>query len=63
MTHAAYSAQAPSAVVMVRPHHFIVNTETAADNRFQLSTDWSDELASRAFDEITLAAETLESMG
>ena len=63
MTHAAYSAQAPSAVVMVRPHHFTVNTETAADNRFQLSTDWSDELASRAFDEITLAAETLESHG
>lgn len=63
MTHAAYSAQASSAVVMVRPHHFTVNTETAADNRFQLSTDWSDELASRAFDEITLAAETLESHG
>jgi hypothetical protein len=63
MTQAAYSAQAPSAVVMVRPHHFTVNTETAADNRFQLSTDWSDELASRAFDEITLAAETLESHG
>ncbi|NKJ04433.1 arginine deiminase-related protein [Rhizobium sp. SG741] len=63
MTHAAHSAQAPSAVVMVRPHHFTVNTETAADNRFQLSTDWSDELASRAFDEITLAAETLESHG
>jgi len=63
MTHAAYSTQAPSAVVMVRPHHFTVNTETAADNRFQLSTDWSDELASRAFDEITLAAETLDSHG
>ncbi|NRP88123.1 hypothetical protein GFPCMMHI_04043 [Ensifer adhaerens] len=63
MTHAAYCAQAPSAVVMVRPHHFTVNTETAADNRFQLSTDWSHELPSRAFDEITLAAETLESHG
>lgn len=63
MPHSAYSAQAPSAVVMVRPHHFTVNTETAADNRFQLSTDAGDELASRAFDEITRAAETLESHG
>lgn len=25
-----FSVQAPSAVVMVRPHHFSVNTETAA---------------------------------
>jgi hypothetical protein len=29
-----HSAQAPSAVVMIRPHHFAVNAETAADNRF-----------------------------
>ncbi|MGV0821210.1 amidinotransferase, partial [Martelella sp. AMO21009] len=30
-----FSPQAASAVVMVRPHHFTVNTETANDNRFQ----------------------------
>ena len=29
------SAQAPSSVVMVRPHHFSVNAETAMDNSFQ----------------------------
>jgi len=59
----AYSAQAPAAVVMVRPNHFTVNTETAADNSFQLSTDASDDLASKAFDEITHASETLERYG
>ena len=59
----AYSAQAPAAVVMVRPNHFTVNTETAADNSFQLSTDASDDLASKAFDEITHASETLERHG
>ncbi|MBM7046824.1 amidinotransferase [Rhizobium lusitanum] len=48
---------------MVRPHHFTVNTETAADNRFQLSTDAGDDLASRAFDEITRAAETIDHHG
>ena len=32
-------AQAPAAVVMVRPHHFMVNTETAQDNAFQAQMD------------------------
>lgn len=59
----AYSTQAPAAVVMVRPHHFTVNTETAADNSFQLSTDASDDLALKALDEITRASETLERYG
>lgn len=59
----AYSTQAPAAVVMVRPHHFTVNTETAADNSFQLSTNASDDLASRAFDEATRASATLERHG
>jgi hypothetical protein len=31
------NAQAPSAGVMIRPHHFAVNPETAADNAFQLA--------------------------
>jgi len=35
----ARSIQAPAAVVMVRPHHFDVNTETAADNAFQKTID------------------------
>ncbi|MBD8556122.1 amidinotransferase [Rhizobium sp. CFBP 8762] len=58
-----YSIQSPSAVVMVRPHHFTVNTETAIDNSFQVATDHGEDLSAKAFDEITLAAETLRSHG
>ncbi|CAN7426656.1 citrulline utilization hydrolase CtlX [Pararhizobium sp. LjRoot238] len=61
--HFAYSIQAPSAVIMVRPHHFTVNTETAIDNRFQASVDTRDDLSSAAYNEITRAAETLRSHG
>ncbi|MGV1837115.1 citrulline utilization hydrolase CtlX [Rhizobium rhizogenes] len=57
--HSAYSIQAPSAVVMVRPHHFTVNTETAADNHFQSNQDIREDLSSVAYGEITEAAETL----
>lgn len=57
--HSAYSIQAPSAVVMVRPHHFTVNTETAADNHFQSSQDIRKDLSSVAYGEITEAADTL----
>lgn len=57
--HSAYSIQAPSAVVMVRPHHFTVNTETAADNHFQSSQDIREDLSSVAYGEITEAADTL----
>ncbi len=59
----AYSVQAPSAGVMVRPHNFTVNTETAADNRFQAASDTGEDLAAIAHDEITRAARTLESHG
>jgi len=61
------STQSPAAVVMVRPHHFTPNPQTAADNAFQ--TDPADldasraEIAARAFDEVTRAAETLRSAG
>lgn len=57
--YSAYSIQAPSAVVMVRPHHFTVNTETAADNHFQSSQDIREDLSSIAYGEITEAADTL----
>ncbi|MDP9810393.1 hypothetical protein J2W42_003254 [Rhizobium tibeticum] len=57
--HSAYSIQAPCAVVMVRPHHFTVNTETAADNHFQTSQDMREDLSSVAYGEITEAADTL----
>ncbi|OAP39872.1 amidinotransferase [Sinorhizobium glycinis] len=59
----AYSVQAPAAVVMVRPHHFTVNAETAADNRFQEGWAAGENLGPRAFHEISRAAETLKSHG
>ncbi|TIW27731.1 MAG: amidinotransferase [Mesorhizobium sp.] len=58
-----YSVQAPGAVVMVRPHNFTVNTETAADNRFQAPDTSGENLAAAAYDEVTRAAGTLERHG
>lgn len=58
-----HSVQAPAAVVMVRPHHFTVNTETAADNNFQTVSDSREDLAAKAYEEITAAAETLQRHG
>ncbi|RFB75587.1 citrulline utilization hydrolase CtlX [Methylovirgula sp. 4M-Z18] len=63
MRHHAYSVQAPAAVVMVRPHHFTVNTETAADNHFQAAVDARDDLSAIAHDEITKAENRLEEHG
>lgn len=59
------SLQAPRAVVMIRPHRFHPNPETAADNAFQRSTvhGTSAEIASAARDEVTVAAARLESAG
>jgi len=57
--------QAPSAVVMVRPHHFSPNPDTAADNSFQALDDRrsADEIATDALREVTTAAETLRAAG
>ncbi len=59
------SVQAPSAVVMIRPHHFRVNPETAADNAFQINSEAMDQtkLAQSAFEELTVAAQRLEDAG
>jgi len=61
------SVQAPGAVVMVRPHHFTVNTETAADNAFQATVNAKNQddvgYAARAYDEHTSAVEILRSHG
>lgn len=59
------SIQAPAAVLMIRPHHFHPNPETAADNAFQ-STDTSSSaqtIAVLARDEVTAAAAALEAAG
>ena len=57
--------QAPPAVVMIRPHHFRVNPETAADNAFQQDSSEMDqtELSRSAFEELTVAAQRLEDAG
>lgn len=56
--------QAPPAVVMIRPHRFHPNPETAADNSFQSDPSESvQKVAKTAYDEVTTAAETLEAEG
>lgn len=58
------TTQAPSAVVMVRPLHFDVNTVTAADNVFQSAVaNGSTERAEAAYRETTALAEALEAAG
>lgn len=59
------SAQAPAAVVMVRPHHFTPNEATAQDNAFQSQGQEkvTPTLAKQAYREMTHVAETLESHG
>jgi len=59
------SVQSPSAVVMVRPHHFAPNPQTLADNGFQPSVDGLDEssFAASAYDEVSRAAAALEAAG
>jgi hypothetical protein len=60
------SIQAPAAVVMVRPHRFASNPQTAHDNAFQ-RTDASgasaEAVARRAFGEVTQAAQQLQAHG
>ena len=53
---------APAAVVMVRPHHFTPNPQTAADNAFQRMDveQAAGEVARQAYAEVTQAARTLE---
>lgn len=57
--------QAPGAVVMIRPHRFHPNPETASDNAFQ-RTDGQlspKQIAKTAYNEVTAAASRLESEG
>ncbi|GAB3622749.1 arginine deiminase-related protein [Mariniluteicoccus endophyticus] len=56
--------QAPSAVVMVRPHRFAPNPSTLIDNSFQRESDEpADVLATRAYAEVTALVDTLEEIG
>jgi hypothetical protein len=62
------SIQAPCAVVMIRPHRFHPNPETAADNAFQClppagGDSTTDAIAEAARDEVTEAAQRLRDAG
>ncbi|WP_179404530.1 citrulline utilization hydrolase CtlX [Burkholderia guangdongensis] len=64
------SIQAPAAVVMIRPHRFLPNPETAADNAFQRNAtadsdgdDGARTLSAAARDEVSTAAQTLTEAG
>ena len=59
------SIQAPSSVVMIRPHLFTPNPETSADNTFQSKTAHlaDNAIARAAYDEVTHAVARLESEG
>lgn len=59
------SIQAPTSVVMIRPHQFTPNQETAADNAFQVAAaqDMIRAIAQTAYREVTAAAQRLESEG
>jgi Uncharacterized protein conserved in bacteria containing a pentein-type domain len=58
------SLQAPSSVVMVRPHRFAVNPETGADNAFQATPAEQDEtLAAAALSEFDAAVDALTKVG
>ena len=60
-----FSAQAPRAVVMVRPHFFTSNPDTMQDNVFQSHgpAESADATAAAARDEVTVMAGKLEAAG
>lgn len=62
---AMQSIQALAAVVMVRPHRFTPNPETAADNAFQslAAKEAAQAVAGAAHREVTAAVERLEAEG
>ncbi|XYK79035.1 MAG: citrulline utilization hydrolase CtlX [Labrenzia sp.] len=64
MSKSARSVQAPSSVVLIRPHHFYPNAETTRDNAFQSEPSQNDlETARRAYVEVTEVANKLEECG
>ncbi|RQS30987.1 amidinotransferase [Burkholderia sp. Bp8992] len=61
------SIQAPAAVVMIRPHRFLPNPQTAADNAFQRTPGGgaidTASVSGAARDEVTAAAQVLADAG
>ncbi|MDO5502635.1 MAG: arginine deiminase-related protein [Actinomycetia bacterium] len=57
-------SQAPSAVVMIRPHQFSPNPATVVDNAFQsMPSGTPGEIARRAYDEVSAMADQLREAG
>ena len=56
------SAHCPSAVVMIRPHHFFVNPQTRRDNVFQRDPEGisAEQVSASAYHELSAAAQKLE---
>lgn len=65
MTSSRFSAQAPSAVVMVRPHAFHSNPDTLLDNAFQQHTPTakSPEVSAKAYAEVGTMVQRLQNAG
>jgi hypothetical protein len=61
----AINPQAPSAVVMIRPHHFSPNPETLPDNSYQSHELAEDalQLSQQAYDQVTQAQQLLQTAG
>ena len=59
----AVVSQAPSAVLMVRPHHFTPNPQTVKDNAFQAQASEGVDVAKRAYDEVSQVATVLADRG
>lgn len=58
------SLQAPASVVMIRPHHFTPNAETAIDNHFQvIAASDAASVAKAANAEVTCAVAALRAVG
>ncbi len=61
----AFSVQAPSAVVMVRPHAFRSNPDTLGDNAFQVqgASNASKGIADAAYHEVSTMVQQLQQAG
>ncbi len=58
------SPQTPTAVIVIRPHHFTANPETAEDNAFQnMAANAEQEDAVRAYHEVSNTVDILRSHG
>ena len=55
--------QAPNSIIMVRPHQFTVNPQTAIDNHFQITQGLDKSAQLKAYEEMSAAASTLSQHG